>query len=201
MVLWRKTSVRAVMTVIGILTLLVATRIWYLNEQGNFHTVTTGEAYRSAQLDRDELEHYIRKYNIRSIINLRDEHPDENWYREEILTAENLKVIHFDFGGIGTSRPPEIDSVSKLLTLFATAPRPILLHCMAGADRSGLAAAIWKVAIDGTSISEAKKQLSLRYGHMPIGPTQVLDTFFDSWSSNRDISATLKNKENSPVGQ
>jgi hypothetical protein len=44
---------------------------WYLEEQGNFHPITSGEAYWSAQLDQDELEYYIRKFEIRSIINLR----------------------------------------------------------------------------------------------------------------------------------
>jgi len=47
----------------------------YMQVQGNFHPITPGEAYRSAKLDRDELEHYIKKYNIKSIVNLLGEDP------------------------------------------------------------------------------------------------------------------------------
>jgi undecaprenyl-diphosphatase len=72
--------------------------------------------------------------------------------------------------------------VHELLELFAMAPRPVLLHCQAGADRSGLAAALWKTMIDGAPASEARRQLSLRYGHVPVGPTTVLDAFFDHWN-------------------
>ena len=47
-----------------LLLLLIISYILYMEEQGNFHPITIGEAYRSAQLDRDELEYYIKKYCI-----------------------------------------------------------------------------------------------------------------------------------------
>jgi undecaprenyl-diphosphatase len=178
----RKPFLRAVAATLGVLAVLFAARVWYLEEQGNFHAITVGEAYRSAQLDRDELAHYVRKYGIRSIINLRGRRPEKAWYREEIATARELGVQHFDFGGIGATRAPSPRQVHELLELFAMAPRPVLLHCQAGADRSGLAAALWKTMIDGAPASEARRQLSLRYGHVPVGPTTVLDAFFDHWN-------------------
>ncbi len=69
--------------------------------------------------------------------------------------------------------------IQELLRLFNTAPRPVLIHCKVGADRSGLAAAIWQGVIEGRPKSEAKKQLSFVYGHMPFGPTQALDEFIE----------------------
>ncbi len=54
--------------------------LWYLEEQGNFHPITPGEAYRSAQLDPDELEYDIRKFKIRSIINLKGKDVGEPLY-------------------------------------------------------------------------------------------------------------------------
>jgi undecaprenyl-diphosphatase len=182
MTFWRKPFLRAAAGILGVLAVLFAARVWYLEEQGNFHPITVGEAYRSAQLDRDELAHYVRKHRIRSIINLRGRRPDQAWYREETATARELGVRHFDYGGIGATRAPSPRQVHELLELFAMAPRPVLLHCRAGADRSGLAAALWKTMIDGAPASEARRQLSLRYGHVPVGPTTVLDDFFDHWN-------------------
>lgn len=178
-----KTALRIALGVLGLLAITITARAWYLGEQGNFHAVTPAEAYRSAQLDRDELRHYARKYHIRSIINLRGRKPDKAWYREETATAAELGIRHFDYGGIGAVRPPTADALAELLSLFATAPRPVLLHCQAGADRSGLAAALWKAVVDKAPAPQARKQLSLRYGHIPIGPTRVLDTFFEAWAS------------------
>ncbi|WP_338669068.1 fused DSP-PTPase phosphatase/NAD kinase-like protein [Pseudodesulfovibrio methanolicus] len=178
----RKSFLRTAAATLGVLAVLFAARVWYLEEQGNFHAITVGEAYRSAQLDRDELAHYVRRHHIRSIINLRGDRPEKAWYREEIATARELGIRHFDFGGIRATRAPSPRQVHELLELFAMAPRPVLLHCRAGADRSGLAAALWKTMVDGAPASEARKQLSLRYGHVPVGPTTVLDAFFDHWN-------------------
>ena len=65
-----------------------------MEEYDNFHPITQGEAYRSAQLDRDELAHYIRLYNIRSIINLRGDDLKAAWYREEkqVSAEHNVKL-------------------------------------------------------------------------------------------------------------
>jgi protein tyrosine/serine phosphatase len=186
----RKSFLRAAAGTLCVLAALFAARVWYLEEQGNFHPITPGEAYRSAQMDRDELAHYVRKYGIRSIINLRGHRPDEGWYREETATARDLGVRHFDFGGIGATRAPSPRQVHELLELFAMAPRPVLLHCRAGADRSGLAAALWKTMVDGAPVREASRQLSLRYGHVPVGPTAVLDAFFDNWNPAGSRAAT-----------
>lgn len=167
-------------------------RLWYLEEQGNFHPVAPGEAYRSAQLDRDELEYYIRKFKIRSIINLRDEEAGEPWYEEEISTCRKLGVSHFDLG-LSADKAPSSSRIKELLRLFRVAPRPVLIHCQAGSDRAGLASALWKVAVDGASASVAKRQLSIRYGHIPFGPTQISDELFDKWASTRGADITTEN--------
>jgi undecaprenyl-diphosphatase len=151
----------------------------YMEEQGNFHPITPGEAYRSAQLDRDELEYYINKHNIKSIVNLRGEHPDEPWYGEETQVCAEKNVKHYNIA-LSSSHEPADEDIRKLIAIFENAPRPVLIHCQAGADRSGLAAAMWKVIVDKEPKSEAQKQLSLFYGHLPIGKTFAMDRFFQN---------------------
>lgn len=160
-------------------------RFWYFEEQGNFHTITPGEAYRSAQMDRDELEEYSKKFGIRSLINLRGAHPGTRWYEEELATVRDCGILHFDCPGFEPDQPITFGQIDDLIAIFRSAPRPVLIHCQGGADRSGLAAAIWKIAIDGASVQEAKKQMSIFYGHLPVGPTQILDDVLDSWARSR----------------
>jgi undecaprenyl-diphosphatase len=159
---------------------LPASYFIYMEEQGNFHPITPGEAYRSAQLDRDELQHYIRKYSIRSIINFRGNRTGSNWYQEEIEVCKQFNCRHYDLS-IPPDKSPSREQVKKLLHLFETAPRPVLLHCKSGADRTGLAAALWKISVDKEPKALARRQLSLRFGHFPIGPTSALDEFFKRW--------------------
>lgn len=163
------------------LFILTASYFLYMEEQGNFHVITPGDAYRSAQLDRDELEYYIKKYNIRSILNLRGENPNTSWYTEELRVSAEQNVKHYDIA-LSASRKPTDEEVQRLIKIFRSAPRPILIHCQAGADRSGLAAAMWKVIVDREPKSEAEKQLSILYGHIPIGKTSAMDRFFENWT-------------------
>jgi protein tyrosine/serine phosphatase len=168
------------------LSLLFLLLLWagyslYMNEQGNFHTITRGEAYRSAQLDTDEWEYYIRKYDIKSIVNLRGKNPEAPWYKEEMKISAEHHIEHFDIP-LSATREPALKYINELVAIFRTAPRPVLIHCLAGADRSGLAAAIWKLKIDRESRVEADRQLSLLYGHLPIGPDTAMDSFFQKYS-------------------
>ena len=163
---------------------IVTWRLLYLDEQGNFHTISPGQAYRSAQLDQDELEYYHRKYGLRSVINLRGKVSGEKWYQEEIATCRKEGLQHYDLSLSPDHEPTQLE-VQKLLQIFRTAPRPVLVHCKAGADRAGLAAAVWQLVINGRPKSEARKQLSLIYGHMPLGPTQALDEFFEKWENGK----------------
>ena len=174
----------AIATVVFLL-LVFAVYQFYISEQGNFHAITEGEAYRSAQLDMDEFEYYIRKHNIRSIVNLRGENPEKPWYKEEIKFCDENNIKHYDIS-LSSDKAPNREDVRKLMEIFHTAPRPVLIHCLAGADRSGLVAAMWKVIVDKEPKKEAENQLSLFFGHLPIGKTAVMDSFFQHWDPEGD---------------
>jgi len=180
-----KRKVKIIIASIVFLLLLSGGYQLYINEQGNFHAITEGEAYRSAQLDMDEFEYYIKKHNIMSIVNLRGENPAKPWYKEEIAFCDANKIKHYDIS-LSSSKAPNREDVRKLREIFNNAPRPVLIHCLAGADRSGLVAAMWKVIVDKEPKSEAEKQLSLFFGHLPIGKTAAMDRFFQSWDPEVD---------------
>lgn len=146
----------------------------------NFHQITEGEAYRSAQMAGDELKHYINIYHIKSILNLRGKEPNERWYNEEINVSAEKAVKHYDIL-LSAYSEPRAEDVRILVGLIKSAPRPVLIHCQGGADRSGLVAAMWKVIVDKESKGEAGKQLSILYGHLPIGPASAMDQFFEKW--------------------
>ncbi len=152
----------------------------YEARQGNFHEITKGEAYRSAQMSGDELRQCVGRYRIKSILNLRGRMPGEKWYSDELRVSAETAVMHYDLL-LSASSELSAEETRILRDLFRTAPRPILIHCQGGADRSGLVAAMWKVIVDRESKSKAGKQLSIFYGHMPVGPPSAMDRFFAKW--------------------
>jgi len=58
------------------------------------------------------------------------------------------------------------EKMDALIGHLRRGPAPVLVHCRAGADRAGLAAALY-LAATGRAPEEARAQLSLRYGHFP----------------------------------
>ncbi len=174
-------TVRYFIIVLAVLLSLTAGYALYIKETNNFHEITPGEAYRSAQPDKDRLEYYIKEYGIKSVLNLRGRNADKTWYLDEIETCSRLGAEHYDVG-LSAYHEPDQKQVRQLLEVFRSAKRPILIHCRGGADRSGLVAAMWKVIVDKDTKISAEKQLTIWYGHIPFTDSDAMDHFFDTWS-------------------
>jgi CheY-like chemotaxis protein/protein tyrosine phosphatase (PTP) superfamily phosphohydrolase (DUF442 family) len=138
-----------------------------LHWNGNFHTVIPGELYRSAQLSPTQIETYVRENGIRSIVNLRGENGKHDWYNQEVKTAQRLGIEHIDFK-MSARRIMTPDRANQLVDILRSAPKPILIHCQAGADRTGLVAVIYSQEIAGMDAKTAAQQLSITYGHIGI---------------------------------
>lgn len=147
--------------------MLVAGYFGYLHATGNFHTVLSNELYRSAQVTPESLAAYQELYGIRSVINLRGASATAIWYRKEVAAARHLSIRHLDFR-MSAKRRLSVAQADALIEILKSAPKPILIHCWSGADRSGLVAALYLAAVAGAGERKAEEQLSIRYGHIGI---------------------------------
>lgn len=134
---------------------------------GNIHSVVDGEFYRSAQLTPEQIAEVAKQKGIKSIINLRGDNTGSPWYDDEVRASKENNIAHLNFR-MKSSRDLTDAQVVELLALMKDAPKPVLVHCAAGADRSGLAAALYRLKVKGESEAAASSELSLRYGHMPF---------------------------------
>jgi protein tyrosine/serine phosphatase len=146
---------------------------------GNVHVVAEGELYRSAQLNTSQLRQNLKRFHIASVINLRGENPNQDWYVAELDLTQRLNVQHFDFR-MSAKENFSRDDAAKLIALMAKVPKPALIHCGAGADRTSLAAALYLAAIKKSGHDAAEAQLHFMYGHiaLPFLKTNAID---DSW--------------------
>jgi protein tyrosine/serine phosphatase len=133
----------------------------------NFHTVSAGRVYRSAQMDADSLEKIVREHGIKTIINLRGAPSRESWYSVETNTARELGVQHYDFS-LSASREVRDDEMDQILATIRTAPKPALIHCKSGSDRTGLVGALYLYSVEGQTARSADRQLNPFYGHIPF---------------------------------
>lgn len=141
--------------------------VLFLQSFNNFHVVYDGELYRSAQPDADDLEAYISEYGIKSVINLRGYNPARAWYRDEARAAKKLGLNFYDIH-MHSRKEVKDEDMTALIKLMEQAPKPMLLHCHSGANRTGLATALYQMYIKNTPYSESEHALSMWYGHTPL---------------------------------
>ncbi|MGE5270323.1 MAG: dual specificity protein phosphatase family protein [Thiohalocapsa sp.] len=195
--LWLRRTIVATALSAGLAVGSVAAYCGIIIYEGNFHAVDEHVLYRSAQLSRAELRSFAQQYGLKSVLNLRGAHPGEAWYDGEVEAGRELGVAHFDYP-ISAKRVVTGEQIAAILDIVRHAPKPLLIHCRSGADRSGLVAALYRYAVDGAKPVEADRQLSLYYGHFPYLTSRsgAMDTSF--WAY---VAATAgKRSETSPTG-
>lgn len=192
----RKLSVPLFLGVIGFSILIL---FWYVSGLGdNFRIVTSGKCYRSGQMSYIEICQTISQYGIKTIINLRDTNK-ESWYLDELKATSKFGIKHIDIK-LNSSKLPPPQEISALIETLQNSPYPILIHCLGGSDRSGLACAIYLNVIENVPLDIAvKRQLTWRYGHISVGSAHAMDEFFDLYhQTNQGKGLALWVKENYP---
>jgi len=144
----------------------VALGAWWLLLYDNYHEVIPGELYRSGQVLSARLSRRAERDQIATVINLRPD-TNETWYALEVGTCRQRGTQHIDFPMRG-DQPPTLDQMRDLVGVMERSERPLLIHCEHGADRTGLAVALYMKAVKNRSAEEAAEALSLRYGHLPL---------------------------------
>lgn len=116
---------------------------------------------------------------IKTIINLRGARDCASFFLEDKACREHgIKLVNFP---INSRQPPKLEVLEQLETLFADIEYPALMHCKAGADRVGIMSALYLLIAEKRPIEEAKKQLSLRYGHIRFAKAGVLLKFLETF--------------------
>jgi hypothetical protein len=157
----------------------------------NKHEVVPGRVYRTGQLAPDQLQAYVREHGIRTVVNLRGR-PFDAWYPNEALATQLLGVSQEDVT-TSANRLPAPGELVRLIEVFDRAEHPILIHCQQGADRTGMAAAIYLLTRPGVDYKAGRWQCSPRYGHVPVHTAATMDDFFglyESWLRARNAEHT-----------
>ncbi|WP_244483388.1 tyrosine-protein phosphatase [Mesorhizobium sp. 1M-11] len=149
---------------------------------GNFHTVVPGKLYRSAQPSAGNLEVYAKQYGLKTLINLRGAAPGARWYEDEKRVAKAMGLTMIDFQ-MSASHEFEVSRAKELVALLKSAQTPILIHCKAGADRSGLVSVIYASQVAGMDEEDAERQLWPIYGHLGIPVLSSTYAMDKSWEA------------------
>lgn len=143
----------------------------------NRHKISE-RAWRSAQPLPFQLKK-AKELGIRTVINLRGI-ANATTYRLEQETCKELGINYVDYK-LRSRAAPTREELQGLRNVFKNVEYPILLHCKSGADRAGLASALYLHWVEGIPLELARHQLSLRFGHVRQADTGLLDVFLEEY--------------------
>jgi len=135
--------------------------------------------YRSNQPDPKRIAK-LAEEGIRTIINLRAPIPSSYYLLErEACAAQGIALISHQ---LSSGMLPPRAAVLALYQSFLAAEKPLMMHCKSGADRTGLAAALYLILICDAPVADAARQLHWRFLHFSGGPRGVLDFMLTSYA-------------------
>ncbi|UCG57828.1 MAG: tyrosine-protein phosphatase [Phycisphaerales bacterium] len=147
---------------IGVMVLCLAYYLLFFVAGANFREVVSGRVYRSAQPSPGQLRQWMRRYGIRTVINLRGDAGQIT--EDERAVADELGVEMIAIS-LSANRIPPKDRRAQLIRAIETAEQPILIHCAHGVDRAGTASALAAMAIGKMDYEKAKW-----HAYVPPGP-------------------------------
>ena len=116
----------------------------------------SADLYRSAQPEREGFT-ALQKMGVRSVLNLREFHKDTRKARH---TQLHLMAYPVAAGAVTAA------DVENCLALIANAPKPVLVHCWHGSDRTGIVVAAYRIVFQNWSVEAAEKEFrEERFGY------------------------------------
>jgi protein tyrosine/serine phosphatase len=137
--------------------------VYDLNINHNFETITEGKVYKSGVIPPDELETYIKKYKIKSIVDLRfpgtgdDVNNPENAL--ELAAEKNAvaKIKGVNYFNDGSDQVPTKENLVLFYKIMDNpANYPVLIHCYHGVGRAELYSAVYRIEYENWDKDEAR---------------------------------------------
>jgi tyrosine-protein phosphatase SIW14 len=166
----RWTLVAAVVAVVGVLPV-----VYYRSQYAyakRLREVDPGRLYRSGQMTAEGFTDAIRRYHIRTVVNVQEEYPDPDldqsfWSTDTIkeralCESEGVRYVHLSPDLmprrlVGLCRPRAIEDF--LAVMDDPDSYPVLLHCHAGLHRTGVLTAIYRMEYQGWTTTEAWREM------------------------------------------
>ena len=145
---------------------------YYYVFKAGFAAVVPGEVYRSSQPSPAEFRTLVKRYDLRTLICLRGDDEPEVKHVEKVADEMGVKFVPIS---LNAGKLPKPDQMHKLIDALNHMPRPILIHCRQGVDRTGMVSAVAALIIGHESFAESLSQLPLlRANHQHTHISDVL---------------------------
>ena len=142
--------------------------------------VEPGRIYRSGQISKWMIEKTLTRHRIAAIVDLTNPDPNDEHQQAELAAAEKLAIEHvrLPLRGDGTGDIRNYAKAIKHLVDCKQAGTPVLVHCAAGADRTGGVIFAYRTLVEKQPPEAACTEMR-RYGWRP-GEENILPDYLNS---------------------
>lgn len=147
----------------------------------NFGTVEPGKVFRSGWLTPHATRLVHERHHIKTIVDLGgfDKRPTDERTAQRTAQALGIERFAFRLEGDGTGNPNIYAAALRLIN--DPARQPVLIHCSAGAERTGGCVVLQRVIEEGQTLDQAYPE-TLQFGHNPARNPK-LRPYLDQWAA------------------
>ncbi|MFC4815783.1 dual specificity protein phosphatase family protein [Flavobacterium sp. GCM10023249] len=149
--------------VVFVVLIGVGKYVYDMHINHNFETITEGKVYKSGVIPPDEIEDYVKKYKIKSIVDLRFPGTGDDVNNPEIpeeLTAEKNaveKIPGVNYFNNGSDQVPKQHNLDRFFEIMDKPENyPVLIHCYHGVGRAEMYSALYRIEYEGMDRDEAR---------------------------------------------
>lgn len=150
-------------SILAIVLFFVGKEVYDMNINHNFETITEGKVYKSGVIPLDEIADYVKKYHIKSIVDLRFPGTADLVNNPEIpkeLTAEQEAVAKIDgvnYFNNGSDQVPKQENLNSFFKIMDNKENyPVLIHCYHGIGRAEMYSALYRIEYENFTNEDAR---------------------------------------------
>ena len=151
-------------SLLAIVLIFVGKYVYDMNINHNFETITEGKVYKSGMIPPDQIESYVKKYHIKSIVDLRFPGTADLVNNPEVpaeLTAEKNaveKIKGVNYFNDGSDQVPKQENLDIFFKVMDNPDNyPFLIHCYHGVGRAEMYSALYRIEYENFTNEQARQ--------------------------------------------
>ncbi|CAK0746264.1 conserved hypothetical protein [Gammaproteobacteria bacterium] len=143
----------------------------------NFHRISE-EAFRSSQPTMWQLRRVVKKYGIKTILNLKGTNTNSAYlaFEREQCAKLGIRLVDID---IYSRSMLDAARIRHATEIFGSVEYPIWMHCKAGADRTGIYATLYQHFRKNIPIDQTNQLKLWPFGHNKYSSAGKFDHYLE----------------------
>ncbi|MBP2282766.1 putative protein tyrosine phosphatase [Flavobacterium sp. CG_23.5] len=183
-------------SILAIILFFVGKEIYDMNINHNFETITEGKVYKSGVIPPEELESYVTKYHIKSIVDLRFPGTTDLKNNPEIpaeLTAEKevvSKIKGVNYFNNGSDQVPKQENLDLFFKIMDNKDNyPVLIHCYHGIGRAEMYSALYRIEYENFTNEAARQGVRTLIKFSSFDDGTPKGEYLKAYQSRKEVAA------------